>query len=720
MNEWTKKVLVICLSLILLAANVSPTIAQATQSENNLSPRSVPAKPAHTQIMEWQSREVIQVKFVEGSTYRLRNGDITTLRSDPLNRMQAVFQDHPVKQIERLFTLPEDEIQVGRLEAQTLASEQMPDLNLWYQFTVGEGTDPEALIDALNALPEVEIASPALLPAPLPTEFNGSTHASGISASPLASPNYLSQQGYLNAATDGINAKYAWAIPGGTGNKVTIVDIEYSFNKNHEDLPSIPVIGGQQWNGYGNDHGTAVLGELRSKSNSYGVKGIAYAATVKFSPACMNNSTCNYNPANAINTAKVNTAYGDVILIEQQTSVCGLSDYGPLEWDQAVYDAIKLATAAGRIVVEAAGNGNVNLDGAGCNNKFNRSVRDSGAIIVGAGSPPTFSQTDRSRLSFSSYGSRVDVQGWGYNVTTTGYGDLYVGIGQNQWYTASFSGTSSASPIVAGAAALLSSIAQERGVKKSPDWIRSTLVETGSPQQDDISFPVTENIGPRPDLKLAIIKLSPDFNSQFNNNAAGWGVVKGTWGIVNSSYYKTTGILNKWSSIVHKYDYTTLDYQVKMKRKGCMTCANGIIIRGTTNPLKVDYDWNEGYAFLYANSGYISVWEFSPGGWSSLLGWTAIAEINTNGWNTLRVTADESSLRFYVNGIQLWTGSDSTLQAGRVGVLTYRENDSDTTAESFLVNWATLSKTVPPSAPEAPIEIGVPNTDWTDYRMSPP
>ena len=60
---------------------------------------------------------------------------------------------------------------------------------------------------------------------------------------------------------------------------------------------------------------------------------------------------------------------------------------------------------------------------------------------------------DRSRLDFSNYGARVDVQGWGREVTTTGYGDLQGGLNEDLWYTDHFSGTSSASPVVVGALA---------------------------------------------------------------------------------------------------------------------------------------------------------------------------------------------------------------------------------------------------------------------------
>ena len=94
--------------------------------------------------------------------------------------------------------------------------------------------------------------------------------------------------------------------------------------------------------------------------------------------------------------------------------------------------------------IEAAGNGRVDLDDDRCQQRFDRNIRDSGAIIVGAGHAET-----RERLSFSSYGQRVDLQGWGHRVTTTGYGGLFDPSDIRQRYTSSFNGTSSASPIVA-------------------------------------------------------------------------------------------------------------------------------------------------------------------------------------------------------------------------------------------------------------------------------
>ena len=88
------------------------------------------------------------------------------------------------------------------------------------------------------------------------------------------------------------------------------------------------------------------------------------------------------------------------------------SYYGPIEVVSPVFDAIQTAVANGFVVVEAAGNGSVNLDQAACGTTFDRTVQDSGAIIVGAGQPPS-SGADRQRATFSTFGSRVDVQGWG-------------------------------------------------------------------------------------------------------------------------------------------------------------------------------------------------------------------------------------------------------------------------------------------------------------------
>jgi len=151
------------------------------------------------------------------------------------------------------------------------------------------------------------------------------------------------------------------------------------------------------------------------------------------------------------------------------------------------------------------GNGGEDLDHRAYGRKFDRAHRDSGAIMVGAGGPPREGFDDRARLDFSNYGGRVDVQGWGRKVATLDYGDLQAcGDPQrDRHYTGEFAGTSSASPIVAGAAVILEGIARQRGRVLAPAALRDLLRRTGTPQAGDTS----QAIGPRPDLERAIRAL---------------------------------------------------------------------------------------------------------------------------------------------------------------------------------------------------------------------
>src|SRR5690606_24658039 len=122
------------------------------------------------------------------------------------------------------------------------------------------------------------------------------------------------------------------------------------------------------------------------------------------------------------------------------------------------------------------------------------------AIIVGAGS----SNTQHSILSFSTYGNRVDIQGWGTNVLAAGYGNYATYDGDYNRTYAYFSGTSSATPVVTSAFALVQSFYYSKTGRylRSPE-ILELLQETGYPQGGDLS----KNIGPLPNVKSAIERL---------------------------------------------------------------------------------------------------------------------------------------------------------------------------------------------------------------------
>jgi subtilisin family serine protease len=345
----------------------------------------------------------------------------------------------------------------------------------------------------LNALGVVEFAEPAPVPSPLPVDI------------PPVTPNMTGEQGYKFAAPGGVGVLSS-RYPGANGTGIEIVDVEYSWQFNHEDL-ELPASRNIDNTGTLSDpfndtnHGTAVLGEIVGISNAYGVTGIVPNATALVAPA--NTVEFGFDPARAIGIATGRLDDGDVILIEQQAPACGGAcganqvGCGPQEAIQSVFDAISAATAKGIVVVEAAGNGNVNLDAPACGNLFNRNVRDSRAIIVGAGT----STAPHTRLSFSSFGSRVDVQAWGQNVTTTGYGDRFNPADVRQRYTSTFGGTSGASPIVTGVVASIQGFRLRCGKAfLTPLQMRTNLVNNGTPQG-----PGANHIGPLPRILQSII-----------------------------------------------------------------------------------------------------------------------------------------------------------------------------------------------------------------------
>ncbi|HEY0406965.1 MAG TPA: S8 family serine peptidase [Pyrinomonadaceae bacterium] len=337
------------------------------------------------------------------------------------------------------------------------------------------------------------------------------------SGSEPGSRNFEPSQGYLYDAPDGIGAEEVWSLAGAKGKGVTICDIEGNWNRKHEDLPAgIPLIGGTVIDDLGwRNHGTAVLGEMISMPNAFGTVGISHEAKAVVQSTIINGV---FNTAGAIANATSVLKAGDVMLIELQATGPNNKFVAMQFWGD-IFSAIKVATDKGITVVEAAGNGNENFDlpvfnGTGLQ-------KDSGAIVVGAGIPPTnhvdnagfgaqlppYSSlgVPRSRIFFSNYGKIINVQGWGWHVTSLGYGDAQGGASENVWYTLRFSGTSSASPIVTGAAACLQGRAKAKnGAPLTPAKVRQILMATGTPQQPGPGVPLTQNIGPLPNLAQAV------------------------------------------------------------------------------------------------------------------------------------------------------------------------------------------------------------------------
>ncbi|MBN2367201.1 MAG: S8 family serine peptidase, partial [Calditrichaeota bacterium] len=102
----------------------------------------------------------------------------------------------------------------------------------------------------------------------------------------------------------------------------------------------------------------------------------------------------------------------------------------------------------------------------------------------------------------SNYGERIDANGWGRNIVTTGYGNKYPGDGVNEYYTGTFGGTSGATPMVAGVAAIL------QGINRH--YTQSSLTSRDIKQMLRNLGPggwLYPNFGYRPDLKKLINML---------------------------------------------------------------------------------------------------------------------------------------------------------------------------------------------------------------------
>lgn len=439
----------------------------------------------------------LQVSFDADAGVRLRGDHFVAPTRAAASDANAAIERHDVVRVERLFDEPEESLDATRRRLLAEGKRDVPDLNRYFRIVAADRAERDRLLAALDALPVVDDVIPEPRPAPPPAG------------------DYTPLQGYGFAAPGGIAVNAVAGLAGGTGENAKIVDIEYAWNPAHEDLAK--AVGGLIPNGVPQDpfndtnHGTAVLGELVGTANGFGVTGLAAGGDIGMVNANSTAATGGYSVANAMNVARLNLTPGDVILVEQQTygipnSGIDQDSFVPTEYLSAVYDAIRLATLAGIIVVETAGNGGVNLDAPAYGAPFPGGKPDSGAIMAGAGSANAsgvcaVTPPPRSRMYFSTYGARLDLQGWGECVATTGYGSHFNG-GPNALYTAAFNGTSSAGPIVAGAAALYSSMFQAAtgGRAPNPLAVRSRLVATGTPQ----AAGDTTHVGPLPNVAAAV------------------------------------------------------------------------------------------------------------------------------------------------------------------------------------------------------------------------
>ncbi len=385
-------------------------------------------------------------------------------------------------------------VSLSQLERQAATSDLPPRQSLWSYFRLDarglELLGPEAkVITQENGAPYSESQLAQLLAEQLndlsvvDLAYRELAASDPSSHEPSASPEELSDfQIYLGRF--GLDALWAHDQFGDRNGLPTLnlADIEQGWLPSHEDIASsLPVNPGDNRHdvsSYRGNHGTAVVGELAAKAdNERGVVGIVNGnAEVKLASHYLNSDPTNDDSdpsnghvANAIVgllTGQPELRAGDALLLEVQRGG------QPTEVESLDFDAIRLASAVGVVVVEAAGNGGLDLDRLHTEDgrsldRNNFRFRDSGAIMVGASRP----EAPFERALFSNFGSRLDCFGWGGGVTTTGYGN-FLDDGEQSAYTDSFSGTSSAAPMIAGAAVLVQDLYR---VNAAPEGLPPTL-----------------------------------------------------------------------------------------------------------------------------------------------------------------------------------------------------------------------------------------------------
>jgi serine protease len=177
--------------------------------------------------------------------------------------------------------------------------------------------------------------------------------------------------------------------------------------------------------------------------------------------------------------------FGDILLLDVEYAYGPHGTRLPAEVYDAEFEAIRLATALGVMVVETAGDGGYDLDWfqTAAEHRIltpgDEHFRDSGAVLVtGAASP-----VPHERAVASNYGARVDCYAWAE-------------LG--------------AAAIVAEVAAVVQSMAaQTRGYRFAPDQLRQVLRTEGT-----AADPGSDRIGVMPDLRRIVngdaLRLAPD------------------------------------------------------------------------------------------------------------------------------------------------------------------------------------------------------------------
>lgn len=258
-------------------------------------------------------------------------------------------------------------------------------------------------------------------------------------------------------------------------------------------------------------HGTASAGVILAARNGMGVTGISHDSELYLYNNRAQDTPGNYQ---ALKDLLRNVEPGDIVGINRQTAnIDVLSTMLPSLHDKAWWNVMQQLSRRGAVVVNAAANGSSETlaergtqagQGVDLTNwRYFNDHGDSGTILVGAshsydGKPHAYSNHH--------YPYRM-LNAWGDSVVTLSYGNLHDLSGDDRDYTATYGGTSSATPMVCGTLSLIQSYAMEQHhIYLNGNQMHQLVMASG---YHDAVLPGTDVLpmGARPNVHGALVLL---------------------------------------------------------------------------------------------------------------------------------------------------------------------------------------------------------------------
>ena len=182
----------------------------------------------------------------------------------------------------------------------------------------------------------------------------------------------------------------------------------------------------------------------------------------------------------------------------------------------------------------------------------------------------------------------------------------------------------------------------------------------------------------------SVAKFATGFNDQFSLFNTNWVATSGSWNI-STGFLRGVATANKSFSQAYfaQAQYENQDFQVRMRRTGCGTCANGIFVRSTKDGT---------VRFKYTNSGEYAIEKCGASSCTFIEPFTPHFAVLKGGYNTLRVVAVGNRYDFLINNKLVASHVITGRSYGYAGVSFH---NNLITGNTFDVDWAVMSNRSP-------------------------